>query len=67
MEENGVGFNYEKQKYQDIVMNLINIDYKEISKMKKKAFELYLGNFESGVVEKKMDKIMESLYGKRDV
>ena len=61
VENDGVGINCNKDTYQSTVTELVNIKVQEISDMKKKAYACYLDNFESSVVKKKLDKVMDTL------
>lgn len=62
VENSNIGINITRSNYTEAVNHLINIDSEKISKMKKDAFDLYLNNFEKSVIERKMDKVVFSLF-----
>ena len=61
VESDGVGINCDRPSFQATIIQLVKIETKEISEMKKNAFECYLDNFESSVVKKKLDQVMETI------
>lgn len=61
IENDVIGINCDRKTFQATITELVQMEAMEISEMKKKAFKFYLNNFESNVVEKKLDFVMQTL------